>query len=357
MSASSGIAVSPDLTAAFADALKYTSVRFIKVSIQNESLVHELTVDAAGSFEDDLAKLQDNEILSDTVPAYVLAKLDPPSTDWTAFSYVPDHAKVRDKMLYASSRASLFKSLGSTLFTDSIYATSKADLTAEAYQAHLRHLAAPKPLSTREQEMADVRAAESGSASYEGSRTRVTHVGSGVGFKWAPEVEEAVTNLGRGDNCEIIVLTIDPETETVLLKSNSEITINELASSVPKNEPCYALLAWPQSYTSPPRREIVFIYSCPSSSPIKHRMLYSTGSGSTQRWAKELLVSTCPTVQFSARKIETSDPQELTENYIVEELGLKGSDPDTLGGNGGALSRSNDAPKTFARPKGPPRRR
>ncbi|KAJ3552945.1 hypothetical protein NP233_g12759 [Leucocoprinus birnbaumii] len=74
-------------------------------------------------------------------------------------------------------------------------------------------------------------------------------------------------------------------------------------------------------------------------------MLYSTGSGSTQRWAKELLASTAPTVHFSARKIETSDPQELTENYVVEELGLKGSDTEAFGGNGGAPSRANDAPK------------
>jgi len=108
-------------------------------------------------------------------------------------------------MLYASSRASLFKSLGSALFTDSIYATSKADLTSEAYQAHLQHLAAPKPLSARELEMADVRAAETSSASYQGSRSRATHVGAGIGFKWTPEIEEAVTELGRGDNCAIIV--------------------------------------------------------------------------------------------------------------------------------------------------------
>jgi len=109
-------------------------------------------------------------------------------------------------MLYASSRASLFKSLGSALFTDSIYATSKADLTPEAYQAHLRHLAAPKPLSARELEMADVRTAETSSASYQGSRSRATHVGAGIGLKWTPEIEEAVTELGRGENCAIIVL-------------------------------------------------------------------------------------------------------------------------------------------------------
>ncbi|KAF9453252.1 actin depolymerizing protein [Macrolepiota fuliginosa MF-IS2] len=353
MSASSGITVTPDLTAAFADALKSDSVRFLKVVIHNESLVHELSLDAAGSFEEDLAKLQDNDIISDNVPAYVLAKLDPPSADWIAFSYVPDSAKVRDKMLYASSRSALLKSLGSTVFTDSIFATSKADLTAEAYQAHLRHLAAPKPLSAREQEMADVRAAES---NYEGSRARAAPLGSGVGFRWAPEVEEAITELGRGDNSAIVILTVDPQTETLLLKSSSEITVDQLRSTVPKAEPSYSLFAWPHSYSSPPRRELIFIYSCPSSSPIKHRMLYSSGSGSTLRWIKELLASTAPTAQLASRKIETSEPQELTEEYIIEELGLKDSE-DAEDSGGGVGWKSSDVQKPFAKPRGPPKRR
>ena len=43
-------------------------------------------------------KLQDVDVLQDDSPAYVLAKLDPPS-DWIAISYVPDSAKVRDKVM------------------------------------------------------------------------------------------------------------------------------------------------------------------------------------------------------------------------------------------------------------------
>lgn len=178
-------------------------------------------------------------------------------------------------MLYASSRASLLKSLGSTVFTDSIFATSKADLTADAYQAHLRHLAAPKPLSAREQEIADVRAAENTSASYEGSRARASHVAP-VGFKWAPEVEQAIVELVRSDSSAIVVMvscflilpgrrnqcgltsvqTVDPQTETLLLKSRSEITIDQLSSSIPRDEPTYALFAWAQTHTSPPSREL-----------------------------------------------------------------------------------------------------
>ena len=41
------------------------------------------------------------------------------------------------QMLYASTWLSPLKSLGSSLYTDSIFATSKADLTPEAYDAHL----------------------------------------------------------------------------------------------------------------------------------------------------------------------------------------------------------------------------
>jgi twinfilin-like protein len=107
-------------------------------------------------------------------------------------------------MLYASTRGSLTRSLGSTLFTDTIFASSKTDLTPEAYAAHRRHLAAPKPLSAREQEIANVRAAES-SDSYNGSHTRANHVGTGVELQWPQELEEAVKHLTASEECALVV--------------------------------------------------------------------------------------------------------------------------------------------------------
>lgn len=109
-------------------------------------------------------------------------------------------------MLYASTRASLLKALGSSLFADSIFATSKADLTAEAYASHLRHVAAPHPLSSREQELADLRAAENDTATYEGSRGRASHIGTGVGLNWSSEVEYAVSELGQGSSNALVVI-------------------------------------------------------------------------------------------------------------------------------------------------------
>lgn len=84
----------------------------------------------------------------------------------------------------------------------------QADLTPEAYAAHQRHISSPQPMSSREAELAEIQAAErqSGTA-YEGSRARKNHVGSTVGFTWAPEVEDAVMAVanGSGPNLATIV--------------------------------------------------------------------------------------------------------------------------------------------------------
>ena len=54
------------------------------------------SIAAAGTFNDDLDTL--GGMLQDDVPAYILVRLDDPPTEWLAVFYVPDEAKVRDKV-------------------------------------------------------------------------------------------------------------------------------------------------------------------------------------------------------------------------------------------------------------------
>jgi len=258
-------------------------------------------------------------------------------------------------MLYAATRTTLTKSLGSAHFTDSIFATSKDDLSAEAYTKHKRHLAAPKPMSAREKEMEAVKAAErqAGGGGYDGSRSRQSHIGTGVGLNWTEDVENAVRELGSGDGSALVIISINPSSETLLLSTVTECSVEELGAALPASEPSYAFFAWPHSITSPPRREIVFIYSCPSSSPIKYRMLYSSGSSSVFQSAKDILSSSQSTSTLASRKIETSDPAELNENYLASELGLNSATP-----LGSSVAPVQDVEKRpFARPKGPGRKR
>ncbi|KIJ63252.1 hypothetical protein HYDPIDRAFT_113217 [Hydnomerulius pinastri MD-312] len=352
MAATSGIGVTEELTQAFSATIDSKSVRFIKVVIQNESLVPVTSIEVSGSLEEDLVQLQDH--LEDQEPCYILAQLDNPPSEWLLISYVPDSAKVRDKMLYASTRNSLTKSLGSTVFTDSIFATSKADVTPEGYAAHKRHQAAPKPLSAREQEMADIKAAErEAGTKYEGSRVRQNHLGqSEVGYKWHQDAEDAVKELSTGEGNRLVVLQINASEEMVLKEKTTVEDVNALSSSIPISEPSFSIFAWANSYSTT-GRDIVFIYSCPSTSPIKSRMVYSSGALFIFRSVKALLGDES-TFVLASRKIETTDPKELNEAYLKEELNFG----EGIGNGGDNNAGTDGAPKpAFARPKGPGRRR
>ena len=99
------------------------------------------------------------------------------------------------------------------------------------------------------------------------------------------------------------------------------------------------------NYVAGLQTQVVFIYACPSSSPIKHRMLYSAGAASVFSTAKSLL----PPGRLAARKLETSDPSELGPKFFRDELGSV-SEVSSRTGTPGAGSAG------FARPKGPARR-
>lgn len=61
-----------------------------------------------------------------TDPCYILFRLDEKNSSgyiWILLCYVPDKAKVRDKMKYASSRATLRRQLGSTYFAHEVFGT------------------------------------------------------------------------------------------------------------------------------------------------------------------------------------------------------------------------------------------
>ncbi len=79
-------------------------------------------------------------------------------------------------------------------------------------------------------------------------------------------------------------------------------------------------------------------------------MLYSSGAGAVFRSAKELLGAGSPLLE---RKVETSDPRELTEDHLKAELGLSAT---RTGSHGTTTPTTSLEKKPFARPRGPPRR-
>ena len=97
------------------------------------------TLPANGTFEADLTQL--DSLLNPTEPAYIILRryegsVKPP---FIAITYVPDTAHVRQKMLFASTRNTLLRELGTDRFDESIFATLKEELTAEGFERHDAH--------------------------------------------------------------------------------------------------------------------------------------------------------------------------------------------------------------------------
>ena len=118
------------------------------------------------------------------------------------------------------------------------------------------------------------------------------------------------------------------------------------------------------------KQSSVFIYSCPSTSPVKYRMLYSSGSGSVYRAAGSLLTSVDGASPLATRKVETSDPQEINKTFLTNELASSTSSSSSiptrasLRGTDGGSGVSAEAQRSvkelteqFARPRAPARKR
>lgn len=114
-------------------------IRLLKVKIQDEELILDGVVNKVGSAAEDfnsvlLDSLEDNQAL------FVLFRIsDEPkeSTAWTMIAWVPDMCRVRDKMLYSSSREDLKRSLGLGFFRSEYAANQRSDLTWAQYQQSL----------------------------------------------------------------------------------------------------------------------------------------------------------------------------------------------------------------------------
>lgn len=110
----------------------------------------------------------------------------------------------------------------------------------------------------------------------------------------------------------------------------------------------------------------MFIYSCPSSSPIKSRLLFSSSVRGVLATAQTLNVTVDKKVRTrssggaDAGQIETSEPAEVDQAFVEDELGPL----PTLAASGDETSRSTTPlppsaadDKSFARPSRPGRKR
>ncbi|EMC99055.1 hypothetical protein BAUCODRAFT_389388 [Baudoinia panamericana UAMH 10762] len=335
----SGITASQELHNAFNALVSSSQQRAIVAGIEKERLVPIITVSAKSStFDDDLDHLQSH--LTPTQAAYVLLKTHPDAADgYAAITYVPNAAPVRQKMLFASTRLTLVRELGLERFRQQIFTTEKEELTKEGWAKHEAHTALDAPLTEEESGLKGVKDAEA--AESMGTAGRRGHVSSRMDVKTGEGVIGALASL-KGAECKgtLVQLKYELPNEVLTLESTTEsLSPEDVSKTITASEPRYSFY----STMSGSRAElhILFIYTCPSSSKIKERMVYSTGKSWTRIVAERDAGLTI------ARSLEATEPSELT--------------PDVLGGEQAAAAQDEGATESkasggFSRPKRPGRR-
>jgi twinfilin-like protein len=97
------------------------------------------------------------------------------------------------------------------------------------------------------------------------------------------------------------------------LASTTSAPIESLSGTISANEPRYSFYRYGHTYNGASSSPILFIYTCPSGSKIKERMLYAASSRSAQQLAEEAGL----TIE---KKIEASSPEDVTQESIDEDL-------------------------------------
>lgn len=291
MSSSTAIPISPDLESTFRSGIN----RFIIVRIVNEVLVQAYAHPKGGSLESDWSQIA-NKVGSET--CYVLVQVEP--SKWVTLTYVPETTKIKDKMVYAATKATLLNHLGYQHFGDDIHANNAEELSWSFYQGTLK----PTYSLSHSEEIRDVVHREEN----EERRFRATQQASrGIGgyhsvaMPFDASATDKVRAIVSGAN-NFVELAINASKDGIVGVSAKNVN-GSFSSEVNTQEPRYYLIKY--------QGKNVFVYSCPGKAPQQLRMVYSTAKGSVLNEAKQLGFPT-------SRAGEISEPSELNDALLRE---------------------------------------
>ncbi|XP_059925022.1 twinfilin-2 isoform X1 [Gadus macrocephalus] len=326
--------VTPEL-AGFLARARGGSLRLIKVCIHEEQLVLGAYREVEKSWDQDYDRVL-LPLLDEQDPCYILYRLDTQNAqgyEWIFISWSPDQSPVRQKMLYAATRATVKKEFGGGHVKDELFGTVEEDICLLGYQRHVSSLSAPAPLTQAEQELRRIKLTEGRvkQVKVEISVESKHQTLQGIAFPLQATARRALQQLAQ-KRINYIQLRLDVEKETIELVHANPTDTWDLPGRVPTDTPRYHFFLYKHSHEGDYLESVVFIYSMPGSScRIKERMLYSS--------CKSRLLE-CVAKDYHlevAKKLEIENGDELTEDFLYEEVHPK----------------QHAHKQAFAKPKGP----
>lgn len=322
MSTQTGIRANEELNQFFAkckDVESRSRYRMIKVVISNEELTLELSKETVGDWKQDWDKMVLRSIDNDE-PCYLLYRLDDKDGDafrWILISWSPDSSSVRNKMLYASTKASLKKEFGGGHIYDDLYGNIKEDISLLGYEKHLKHEESSREdmMTREEKEREEVKKSE---ASVEISVDSKQNHMSGLAFPLTDAAIESIKKF-KSAGTDYVQLSIDLNKEIINVKNESTCTVQQLPSKVPEDEPRYHLFRFSHTHEGDFLNSTIFVFTMPGyNCSVKDRMLYAS--------ARNAVIGTIENFGLTFdKKVEVDSGKELTEQFFQDELHPKKS--------------------------------
>ncbi|XP_062339006.1 twinfilin-1b [Osmerus eperlanus] len=330
MSHQTGIQAAGEVREIFAKA-RNGGLRLIKVVIENEQLVLGGTRPVSQKWDQEY----DSHVLpllDDLLPCYLLYRLDSTNNqgyEWIFLAWSPDHSPVRQKMLYAATRATLKKEFGGGHIKDEIFGTTKDEVSLSGYRKYQVSQAAPLPLTAAEEELRQIKLNEvQTDIGVETKQQTLT----GVVFPMQRDAIQAMEQF-RDKIINYVQLEIDFRNESIKLSSTAPTELKELPKRIPKDAARYHFFLYKHNHEGDYLESTVFIYSMPGyKCSIRERMLYSS--------CKNPLVDTVENNLrvHIAKKMEIDNGDDLTGDFLYEEVHPK----------------QHAHKQAFAKPRGPP---
>uniref|UniRef100_A0AAQ4RC91 Twinfilin actin-binding protein 2b n=1 Tax=Gasterosteus aculeatus aculeatus TaxID=481459 RepID=A0AAQ4RC91_GASAC len=290
------------------------TIRIMKIVIRNEELVSDSYREPAQSWDKDYDQFL-LPLLTPQEPCYILYRLDSQNAqgyEWIFIAWSPDQSPVRQKMVYAATRATLKKEFGGGHIRDEMFGTVEDDLCFQGYLRHMASCCCPAPLTAAEQELQRIKVTEVKLKQF--GLDKRPHTLQGLAFPLQEETKQALQQLKKR-RINYIQLRLDVEKETIELVHTKPTETHELPYRIPPDCPRYHFFIFKHSHQGQRQEALVFIYSMPGyTCSIKERMLYSSCKN-------RLLDEVERDYQLEVtKKMEIDNGDGLTEDFLYEEV-------------------------------------
>lgn len=409
MSTQSGITISSQLNDAYKN-LSANSALIIKISSDSTELIPDQIItgsDNTTSTTKDITILEPifekliNQISQEFPhPSYIVISYN---SNQYFISFIPDIAPIKQKMLYASTKNSLITSLGGNKLIKKFAWTELDELTLNYFIKSIDDDQGSNIKKKEEEELNSLLTEDEitlqklnnlslysttnhhhhhhhgfkkklpSMTNDDGSTTGSGNADQDILYKFTPELTEQLQSIIENSSPEssndndnkksLISFNIDTTKELLTLKSiDTQIEINQLIDTLNNHtssriSPQYILYNYQIG-------KLAFIYSCPSGSSVKDRMIYASFKNSLINHLNQLIKSTnIDDVIIIDKNIEVGDLDEIElsqlqeSNELIHDTNTNGnnnSSSNSLSSNNSSLSSKNGL--KFNKPKGPRRR-